>query len=975
MRKTGARLRTESPVWFLLLFCLMAALAAAASVCAQDAAPNVVRVGWDESPFNTLDKFGRRTGYAYEYEQKIAAYTGWTYEYVTASWPDLLQMLQTGEIDMLCDVSFTAERSKTMLFPSLPMGSESYYIFISGGNKEVIPQDYSTLNGKKIGINKGSIQEDLYREWAEIHNVDAEIIELTTFGNESLRLLNEGAIDAFVSIEGYGEQDNCIPVVRVGSSDFYFAVNKNRPDLLSQLDFALNRIHDEDRYYSMQLSDKYLRITRTEAYLSPLEEEWLSNHGPIRVGYRDNYLPISAKAQSTGKLTGALKDYLELASESLKNGKIEFEAIPYAATNEALDALRNREIDCVFPVNLSAYDGEEMNIMMTIPSMETEMYAVIRPSDQPGLDPAAELTVGVNRGNNNYEVFLKDYFPYWKVIYFDDFNECIRAVDSGEADCLLISNYRILRMNNQIQKYKLATITTGKNMVFSFAVNRSDKLLYSILNKTVNLVPEAPIDLALVNYSYAERKITFSDFIRDNWAVVIIAITVVFGLIVSQLMQRLRAERDANERQKLISATELDPLTKLYNRNFFFEYANRMFLEHPEKPYDAIVLDIEQFHSVNALNGRDFGDGVLKLMGSEIIAFLKETEGIAGRFEADRFDVYCAPQENYQDVFARFQLRLNEYSSKASIRLRMGVMPWQEGIEPMLLFDRARTACKLARGSYKKRLMIYDDEMREREIRDQRLLNDLRRAIENHEFVVFYQPKFAIQSDPPKLNSAEALIRWRHPELGMIPPDNFIPLFERNGQIGIVDKYVWEETARQIAAWRDKFGVTVPVSVNLSRVDVFDPALEPTLDELLEKNNLDYSSFKLEVTESAYVEDAVQVIRVIRRLRDKGFEIEMDDFGSGYSSLNMISSMPIDILKMDKEFVRNIEHSRKDLQLVELILDIAGSLKVPVVAEGVETEKQMILLKDLGCAMVQGYYFSRPLPPEEFEHIILQKNL
>ena len=391
MRITGAGLRTESSVWFLLLFCLMAVLTAAAPVSAQETSPVVVRVGWDESPFNTLDKFGRRTGYAYEYEQKIAAYTGWTYEYVTASWPDLLQMLQTGEIDMLCDVSFTAERTKTMLFPSLPMGSESYYIFISGGNKEVIPQDYSTLNGKKIGINKGSIQEDLYREWAEVHNVDAEIIELTTFGDESLRLLNEGAIDAFVSIEGYGEQDNCIPVVRVGSSDFYFAVNKNRPDLLSQLDFALNRIHDEDRYYSMQLSDKYLRITRTEAYLSPLEEEWLSNHGPIRVGYRDNYLPISAKAQSTGKLTGALKDYLELASESLKNGKIEFEAIPYAATNEALDALRNREIDCVFPVNLSAYDGEEMNIMMTIPSMETEMYAVIRPSDQPGLDPAAEL--------------------------------------------------------------------------------------------------------------------------------------------------------------------------------------------------------------------------------------------------------------------------------------------------------------------------------------------------------------------------------------------------------------------------------------------------------------------------------------------------------------------------------------------------------------------------------------------------------
>ena len=973
MRKTGTGLRTESFDWLLLLFCLMAVLTAAASVCAQETAPVVVRVGWYDGHFNSVDQFGRRTGYAYEYQQKIAAYTGWTYEYVKASWPDLLQMLKDGEIDLLSDVSFTEERTETMLFPALPMGSESYYLFITNDNTEITAQNPSSLNGKKIGVNKGSIQEGYFLKWAEAHNVEAEIVELTDFAEGTIEMLEDKRIDALVTIEGYGEGDNCVPVVRIGSSDFYFAVNKDRPDLLAQLDYAMEKIWDENRYYNMQLSDKYLRITKTEAFISPVEVDWLSEHGPIRVGYRDNYLPFSAYDKKTGELTGALKDYLALASESLKNATPEFVPVAYPTVEEALRALARDEIDCVFPANLSAYDSELLDIMMTVPFMDTEMHAVMRSEDHLDISPQREMTVAVNEGNNNYEAFLKEYFPNWKIKIFADSEECFLAVASEEADCLLISNYRILRLNETIEKHRLSTITTGKSMIFSFAVRRSDDFLYSILNKTANLVPQSHIDLALINYSYSEGKVSLAHFLRDNWLGVIFGMAAIFVIIISLLLQRLRVEREAAERQKLIAATELDPLTRLYNRNFFFEYANRIYNEHPEKPMDAIVLNIEQFHSVNALNGWDFGDSVLKLLGAEIIAFLKETKGIAGRFEADRFDIYCVPQENYQDVFARFQLRLNEYSSKASIRLRMGVMPWQEGVEPRLLFDRARTACKMARGSYKKRLMIYDDEMREREIRDQRLLNDLRRAIENHEFVVFYQPKFAIQSDPPELNSAEALIRWRHPELGMIPPDNFIPLFERNGQIGIVDKYVWEETARQIAAWRDKFGITVPVSVNLSRVDVFDPALEPTLDELLEKNNLDYSSFKLEVTESAYVEDAVQVVRVIKRLRDKGFEIEMDDFGSGYSSLNMISSMPIDILKMDKAFIRNIEHSPKDLQLVELILDIAGSLKVPVVAEGVETEKQMILLKDLGCAMVQGYYFSRPLPPEEFEHIILQK--
>ena len=250
-------------------------------------------------------------------------------------------------------------------------------------------------------------------------------------------------------------------------------------------------------------------------------------------------------------------------------------------------------------------------------------------------------------------------------------------------------------------------------------------------------------------------------------------------------------------------------------------------------------------------------------------------------------------------------------------------------------------------------------------------MNDLGRALAENALEVYYQPKYNVQCDPPKLASAEALVRWRHPELGMISPEDFIPLFERSGQISALDNYVWAEAVRQIAAWRDKYGVTLPVSVNLSRVDVFDPKLSDTLDGLVTRYGLDRSDIKLEVTESAYTENADHLIRVIEQLREKGYEIEMDDFGSGYSSLNMLSSMPIDVLKMDIAFIRNIERNEKDFRLVELIVDIARYLKVPVVAEGVETENQLKLLRDAGCDLVQGYYFSRPLPADEFERKLL----
>lgn len=436
------------------------------------------------------------------------------------------------------------------------------------------------------------------------------------------------------------------------------------------------------------------------------------------------------------------------------------------------------------------------------------------------------------------------------------------------------------------------------------------------------------------------------------------------------ILARVSRVVELSEGRQLISAAEHDKLSMLYTRNFFMEYAERIFQYHPELHMDAVVINIEQFHSINALNGRSFGDRVLQVIGEEINAFLAGTEGIASRFEADRFAIYCMQQPDYRALLNRFQDRVNRLTRKVSIRLRMGVRTWQKGVEPLTMFDHARAACNRVRGDFQNPLMFYDDDMRMKELLNQRLLNDLHSAADERQFKVFYQPKYDIQADPPRLASAEALIRWKHPELGMISPGEFIPLFEGNGLISVVDNFVWKEAAAQITAWKEKYGFTLPVSVNVSRADVFDPTLVERLAELVESNGLDYGSIKLEVTETAYADDANQVLEVIRRLRERGFEIEMDDFGSGYSSLNMLSDMPVDVLKMDMKFIRNIENSETDRKLVTLILDIAKFLDVSVVAEGVETEGQLAILRSGNCDLVQGYFFSRPLPPEEFEQLI-----
>ena len=266
---------------------------------------------------------------------------------------------------------------------------------------------------------------------------------------------------------------------------------------------------------------------------------------------------------------------------------------------------------------------------------------------------------------------------------------------------------------------------------------------------------------------------------------------------------------------------------------------------------------------------------------------------------------------------------------------------------------------------------IYDDSLHETELLEEQLIQDFPRAIREKQFQVYYQPKFDVRPETPILSSAEALVRWRHPTLGMVSPGVFIPLFENNGLIYRLDSYVWTEAAAQIRDWRMRLGIRLPVSVNVSRIDLYEPKLIDQLREITEQNGLSPHDLLLEITESAYTEDSAQIIERVRQLREIGFRVEMDDFGSGYSSLNMLSTLPVDALKLDMQFIRTAFMDRKDTRLLEAMIQLAEAFEVPTIAEGVETAEQVFTLKAMGCDIIQGYYFSRPLPASDFERFLL----
>ena len=671
-----------------LTLCLLILLGVMApfSALAQDARHKTVRVGWYESTYCFRDQYGRRGGIAYEYQQRIAAHTGWTYEYVEESWPILLQMLIDGEIDLLSDVSYMEERAKLMLYPSLAMGSESYYIYIDADNTKINPENLQSFNGCRIGVNKGSYQQKLLQDWAEKNKLTPEIEELTDDEAYSMIMLSRGNIDALVSMNSFGAQERVVPVCKIGSSDYYFAINKDRPDLLAELNRALIAVQDEDPYFNQRMFDEYVQLTRTNAFLLPSQEEWLSAHGAVRVGYWDNYLPFCALDKVTGQITGALKDYLAHAAHILKNADILFEPVPFASTDAAIAAMKAGEVDCVFPVNLSTYDGETMGLLTVNPIMQTEMSLLTRADDLAENALKRNITVAVDRGNVNIETFIKDDVPGWTIRNFDTPEDCFRAVSAREADGLLACNYRAFEYEPLRKRYRLAALPTGETMGLSFAVTQENPELYSILNKIANLSSGEDMEYALVTYMYSNQKVSLWEFLEDNWIAVVLFITALFSVLLFLLRKKLNAERKVNEQEKQIEAAlrrELaqkeqlrsviemayrDPLTGVKSKHAYVEAEERMnrrIANGEVSAFGVVLFDLNGLKEINDSQGHEVGDRYIREACRIICARFKHSPVF--RLGGDEFVTILEGED-----FGNREQLLGEFDSLMDTNLREG---------------------------------------------------------------------------------------------------------------------------------------------------------------------------------------------------------------------------------------------------------------------------------------------------------------
>lgn len=417
---------------------------------------------------------------------------------------------------------------------------------------------------------------------------------------------------------------------------------------------------------------------------------------------------------------------------------------------------------------------------------------------------------------------------------------------------------------------------------------------------------------------------------------------------------------------------EHDALTGLYNRSTFCRKTADFLRQNPNGTYNMVQFDIERFKVINELYGNFMGDRILLLIAEGLQKCLKD-KGTYGRLEADHFAV-CLPAgtEELQYVREQMDKSLASVKIEQKINLYYGVYTVEDrDMSVDLMCDRANLALRTVKGNSNRSYAVYNDELYQVVLSEQQLTNSMEEALLQRQFEVYYQPVVDLKTG--EVVSAEALVRWNHPEKGMVSPGFFIPFFEHNGFIIKLDAYIREEVCRNIMELGRRGLNCVPVSVNVSRLEFYDPNLCRSIIDLTERYRLEPGMMRLEITESAYTDNPQQLLAAMKELQNYGFQVLMDDFGSGYSSLNMLKDVPVDILKMDMKFLENQGISGRGPEILASLVRMAKKLGMHTIAEGIETKEQGDFLRSVGCEYGQGYYYARPMPADAFTNLLMAR--
>lgn len=911
-----------------------------------------IRVGWFDQPgYMNIEENGRLSGYNYEYLQAISQYTGWKYEFVIDSFENLYDRLIKGEVDIIGSVFYAHERADEVCFTERESGRESLSLYTKA-DSDLYVNDFKKFNGLRVGSTSDENSNEL-KKFAKENGFTVNIEKFYDAKYVKDAVL-KGKIDAGL-MAGYQIEGGTKDIANFAPKPFYFITNKENMKIQTQLNDAMNSIKMQNIYYDKELAEKYIPQEHTYFLLTEDEKEFIRNCDVLHVTYTSDWAPLESTDERTGEFKGIVAD---IFSEISRITGLKFQYNERILNGE-ID--RNSEIISSFDLDYnksSEYDFYLTNSYMSFPMV---LVRNNRNSTSNGKTATTYLYNSMNEKEFDFNIY-------------DTPQECIEAVRTGKDEqALLTSIFAESMLSKSRYKGLAKSVIQGEQFNVSIAINKNmDPRVLSIINKSIAYLSKSEINDIIIRNTINTKKISISTIIDQMPPDILLIFAICLIIIILTLIANLNTRNQSEK--KIKEMIYYDSLTGAFSQAGFEKKAEEILKISSEK-FFIVAFDISHFEAYNAVHGRKAGDELLCKMCEDIKKYCKHN-CIYGRIYADEF--VCLIQiDSLEKIIDRMEFyveKVNDLIRDKSVIVNYGIYEVEDksiGVKNMI--DCALTAKRTVKGNADRFYAYYDKEFHEKQNEDMIIVSSMETAMKNEEFFAVYQPKCDTFTE--KIVGAEALARWKDRNGETVYPSRFIELFEKNGQIIKLDFYMLESVCKIQRRLIDSDIIPVPISVNFSKVNLYDSEFVLKLTDVVKKYKISPRLIEIEFTENSMVDDIVYVRPVIDELHKKGFYISMDDFGSGYSSLKSLKDIPIDTVKLDKDFVLYDNDKERGKEILRSLIELTKKLSLKVVAEGIETKEQLEFLRECECDIIQGYYFSKPVDEETYIKMLKNQQL
>lgn len=955
------RKKSMAAVCVLLVLSICSLLLAFGSNAAQASEKRIVKVAFfPMDGYHITKDDGSYDGMDVAYLKAICGYTNWEIEYVECeSWEQALEFLADKKVDLVGSAQYSAERAEIYQYADLASGY-TFGVIATNAGGTIAYEDFTAMADITFGMVKDYVRKDEFLSYLNDNGISNPDVKTYDTTEKLQQALSDGEVGALVHTFTEIKEGQRL-IGRFAPRPFYYISYKGNDDVMRELNQAIADLKmSQPELEATLMNTFYYNRFDKAALLTTDEKEYLENTKTLTIGYLDGHYPFSYVEDSEYKglsremlesslaLTGQVLEFVELeddrkAEAALNNGKVDI--LIYCT--ESADTLADYNITAV---------REYADIPLVIVMDKTRNMSNIKT-----LATISHLKDEIGTASELRDVFVK---------ICDTQEDCLAAVKDGNADAALCDGYlaeHLFRTEIKYENLQIKNIFSGWYPV-SVAVRSEDKLLAGILAKTITAVDSQAIN----EYMLKENTyplVNLRTFIRNHSVVIIIVLIAILLIVV------LVARHMINDEKKIRKLMYKDTSMDIWNLNYMIYWGERKLLPESKGNYAVVYLNVSQFRHYNIIYGWNAGESLLE----GIAGFLKEnvdskTE-ICARNQGDRFVLLlsCEDSDSLMERLETVRQKMEQYivertENRMPVKMGVYMIPHHQK-DLRIAINYASQALDFAGDNEDNAIRSYDGKVEQR-IKDRHEREKLLESVDvNKDFVAYYQPKVDIRSD--KIVGAEALVRFLNPAEGgaVKAPGFFVPYYEQTGRITEIDFFVYESVCKMLRRRIDTGLNVVPVSCNFSRMHFIKPGFAERFEEILDRYRIDKDLIEVEITETLVIEELQQntVMQTLDALHAKGIHLSIDDFGAGYSSLGVFEQIPASVVKLDRSFLLNQQDHDRQVAIMHGIVDMADNLEAQIVCEGVETENDIRLMKEIGAYVAQGYFYSKPVPEEEFE--------